>query len=194
MYGNSITQRISYKNQGLHKSYYNSETMKELEKLLSGGDLRSIGNSNSIVPEIKNQNDFDELFTLLFHSDRVIVMRAADAIEKISLTSPQYLNHHKNEIFQLCSTAKNKELRWHLAQLLPRLPFQGRDFDSAWSILSAWVMNKANSKIVRVNALQGLFEISKLEPKFNKDFQLILIELEKENVPSLNARIRIIHK
>lgn len=168
--------------------------MKEFEKLLSGGDLRSIGNSNSVVSKIENQSDFDELFTLLFHADRLIVMRAADAIEKITLTNPQLLNLHKDEIFQLCRTVRNKELQWHLAQLLPRLHITGKEIDSVWNTLSTWAKDKANSKIVRVNALQGLFDITTSEPKFYSDFRQILIELQKENIPSINARIRIINK
>ncbi|MBI3260347.1 MAG: hypothetical protein HYZ54_12890 [Ignavibacteriae bacterium] len=168
--------------------------MTELEKLLSGGDLRSIGNSNSIVAKIKNQNDFDELFMLLFHTDRLIAMRAADAIEKITIHNPHYLAHHKEEVFRLCNTSSNKELKWHLAQILPRLPNDDNEIASVWSILSTWATNRENSNIVRVNALQGLFDILKFAPKFDNDFRSILIELKKENIPSINARIRIISK
>lgn len=37
---------------------------------LQGGDLRSIGKANEIVSMVKDQNDFDELFSGLYHSDR----------------------------------------------------------------------------------------------------------------------------
>jgi len=69
-----------------------------------------------------SQHDFDELFKLLFHADRLIVMRAADMIEKITVRDSLYLTSHKIEIFDLCEIAQNKELKWHLALLLPRLP------------------------------------------------------------------------
>lgn len=85
--------------------------MTDFEKILSGGDLRSIGKSNSIITEIKNQNDFDELFKYLFHEDRLFVMRAADTIEKITIIHPQYLANHKIEIFELCNVANDKELK-----------------------------------------------------------------------------------
>lgn len=52
--------------------------MNQFEEILQGGDLRSIGESNRIGSLIKNQEDFDELFELLFHTDRKVAMRAAD--------------------------------------------------------------------------------------------------------------------
>ena len=48
---------------------------------LSGGDLRSIWKADLIVEEIQTQNDFDILFNYLHSDDRLIVMRAVDAVE-----------------------------------------------------------------------------------------------------------------
>lgn len=84
--------------------------MLKFVKLLSGGDLRSIGKSNSIVPKVKNQNDFDELFKCLFHKDRIVVMRAADAIEKITVSNPLYLIKHKKKIIELPISLRTKNL------------------------------------------------------------------------------------
>jgi cobalamin biosynthesis protein CbiD len=95
--------------------------MTQFKKILSGGDLRSLGVCNSVISKIKNQNTFDELFKYLFHEDRLVVMRAADTIEKITNHNPQYLTKHKEEIIELCNVAKDKELKWHLALLIPRL-------------------------------------------------------------------------
>jgi hypothetical protein len=72
--------------------------MNGLEKLLAGKDLRSIGKCNEVVAEIKSQKDFDLLFKFLFHDDRIVVMHAADVIEKITITRHQYLEKHKKEM------------------------------------------------------------------------------------------------
>ncbi|HUH33888.1 MAG TPA: hypothetical protein VLZ28_08030, partial [Daejeonella sp.] len=95
--------------------------MKQLEKMLAGNDLRSIGQVTLVIQTIKDQSDFDELFQSLFNPDRGIVMRAADAIEKITVNKHDYLVKHKEQILDLCRTAKDKELKWHLALLLPRV-------------------------------------------------------------------------
>ena len=168
--------------------------MSNLENLLSGGDLRTIGNGNTVVKLVRNENDFDELFTLLFHANRLVVMRAADAIEKITINLPHYLNKHKTEILNLSETVKNKELQWHLALLLPRIDFNEEEFNSAWKILMHWAKDKTDSRIVRVNSMQALFELNKQNKKFTKDFQQLIGELKKENIPSINARIRKFNK
>jgi len=168
--------------------------MAEFKKLLAGGDLRSIGKSKLVISEIKGQKDFDELFKYLFDNDRLVVMRAADAIEKITAKEPTYLTKHKKEILKLCSFAKDKELMWHLALLTPRLHLNNKEFGNAWDTLTKWAMNKTNSRIVRVNSVQGLSELLAQKSDLAEDFELTLVELEKENVPSINARIRKIKK
>jgi hypothetical protein len=72
--------------------------MRKFEDLLSGGDLRSIGKSNSVVALIENQAQFSELFLLLFHQQHTIVMRAADSVEKITINHPEYLHPHKKQL------------------------------------------------------------------------------------------------
>jgi hypothetical protein len=168
--------------------------MTGFEKLLSGGDLRSIGKNNSIARKIRNQHDFDELLRFLYSKDRLVVMRAADAIEKITIRHPQYLTRHKKKIIALCNVAKDKELQWHLAQLIPRLPMDNQEFGKAWDLLTIWARDKENSRIVRVNSIQGLFEMTKNKIEFANDFRLTLLDVGKENIPSINARIRNIRK
>jgi hypothetical protein len=110
--------------------------MKNFENTLKGGDLRSIGKANDIVKEVNNKNDFDSLFTGLFHEDRKVVMRAADAIEKITITNPEYLADHKKEILGLLQTAKHIELKWHLALLISRLALTEAELGEIWQILT----------------------------------------------------------
>jgi len=168
--------------------------MVEFEKLLSGGDLHSIGNCNSVILKIKNQNDFDRLFKFLFHKDRVVVMRTADVIEKITINNPQYLMKHKRKILELFYAAKNKELKWHLALLVPRLHIDSIESGKVWETLTKWAKDKTDSRLVRVGSIQGLFEMMKQKNNSIKDFSLTILELEKENIPSINARIRNIRK
>jgi hypothetical protein len=166
----------------------------DFEKILSGGDLRSIGKSNSVILKIQTQKDFDELFQCLFHKDRVVVMRAIDTIEKITINNTQYLAKHKDAIIKLCNVAIDKEIKWHLALLIPRLHLDIKEFGKAWDILTKWAKDKLNSRIVRVNSVQGLFEMMKQRTELENDFALTLNELERENIPSMNARIKKLKK
>src|SRR5262245_50139735 len=96
--------------------------MKSILERLSGGDLRSLRGVDTVVREVRSQRQFDQLFDGLFHDDEVIVMRSADAIEKITQAKPHFLKAHKKAILGLYPVAKQKELKWHLALLAPRLP------------------------------------------------------------------------
>nr|WP_294949274.1 hypothetical protein [uncultured Mucilaginibacter sp.] len=164
------------------------------EEFLSGGDLRSIGNSDWLAAHIKTQSKFDELFNLLAHRNRLIAMRAADAVEKITVSHPQFLNRHKNKIFELCAISVNKELKWHLALLMPRLPIDGDEAQKAWGILAGWALDNSNSRIVRVNAIQALYELTVRHALSSKYLDGLLSKLATENIPSINARIKKVRR
>jgi hypothetical protein len=168
--------------------------MSPIPDKLKGGDLRSIGNSNAVISKITNQNKFDELFKGLFDADHLVVMRSADAIEKITMTHPEYLKSHKKELLEFLHTANPIELKWHLAQLMPRLKLNENETGIFWNILTRWANDNAESRIVRVNSLQALFDIQKQYPEPEKDFADTLSKLERSTIPSIVARIKKLKK
>lgn len=168
--------------------------MKNLLSFLNSGDLRSIARVNELIGMVKTQTDFDALFAFLFSEERLIVMRAADAIEKITVKKPEFLKQHKQQVIDLCNDVQHIELKWHLALLLPRLPLTKQEAKRVWEVLKEWVLDKNDSRIVRVNALQGLGEILPACPEKQPEFIQIIESLKMENIPSLNARIRKLEK
>jgi hypothetical protein len=166
---------------------------KFLEQL-QGGDLRSVGGANEVSKKIKSQDDFDQLFETLFSTDRKVVMRAADAIEKVTAKTPEFLKSHKKNILKLSQSAEHIELKWHLAQLLPRLRLTESEFSYVWKILRSWVMNEKESRIVRVNSLQSLYDLTQKDQTLRREFEKVMATVEREDIPSLNARIRKIMK
>jgi hypothetical protein len=168
--------------------------MSDFEKLLAAGDLRSTGNVDTVISRVKNQADFDELFALLQHKERALVMRTSDAVEKITLSRPEYLSDHKKAILQLLTTATNKELMWHIAMIAVRIKWNDKDFALVWDTFHKWLYDKGNSKLVRVAAVQGLYELTRQHKALLPQFKALLPELEEEKIASLNARIRNIRK
>jgi hypothetical protein len=59
-----------------------------------------------------------------------------------------------------------------------------------WDLLTNWATDKNESKIVRVNSIQGLFKLSKQNHELSHDFDLTLSKIKREKLPSLNARIK----
>jgi hypothetical protein len=117
-------------------------------------------------------------------------MRAADALEKCSLDHPEYLTAHKKEILQLSADVTHIELKWHLALFIARLHLSNAEADLASSFLFEWLSNKNESKIVRVNALQSIAELSKDNPKLKNRLIKLLPSILSEQIPSLKARIK----
>ena len=166
----------------------------KLNILLNGGDLRSISGANEIVELINRQEDFDILFNHLYSKNRLIIMRAADSIEKISRQHINFLNKHKTSILGLIAKATDKELKWHLAQIVSRLNLNDNEKKETFEILKKWAQDKNESKITRVNAIQALSEIHCNNELLSNCFNKILNNIEKENIPSINARIRKLRK
>jgi len=164
--------------------------MNRLIKYLKGGDLRSIADVNKVVSIIKTQENFDELFQYLFTNDRLVVMRTADAVEKITLQKPEYLTEYKQDIINLINTSVDKELKWHLALISSRLDLSTEEIGTVWNKLTQWAKDKKESKIVRVNSIQTLFDLVKKNKELKKDFDLTILGIEAENIPSINARLR----
>jgi len=161
---------------------------------LSGGDLRSLGRSDAVVRETRSQADFDRVFQCLYHEDPLVVMRAADVIEKITASDPTFLQHHKKQFIRLTDTVQQKELQWHLALLYPRFKLTTKELGAAWDKLTQWAKDKNNSRIVRVNSIQGLYGLLKNNPELVQDLLWTFTELEQEKIPSLDARIRRLRK
>jgi len=164
--------------------------MDRWKTYLEGGDLRSIAGVDELVSLIQSQADFDRLFAYLYSEERLIRMRAADAIEKISAERSEFLSEHKVKLIQLLKTANYKELKWHLALIISRVKLTLNEFRDVWKILSNWAKNKKESKIVRVNALQSLFELSNKRKDYKNEFHAVVEQIKIENIPSINARLR----
>lgn len=163
---------------------------EEIKKLLIGGDLRSIGQSSKIEKLINNQEDFDILFNFINSDDRLTVMRTADSIEKITRRRRDYIVKQKNIIIKLCDKAIDKELKWHLAQIVSRLNLNDEEYKKVFKILKKWILDKNESKIVRANSLESLFEISKKNTIIKEELNQMVYQIKKENLPSLNAKIK----
>jgi len=164
--------------------------VKNFTDLLAGKDLRSLDNSSEILPLIDDQNSFDELFKYLYNTDRAVIMKAIDIIEKITLIHKEYLQKYKVEILSLSKNAENIELKWHLAQLLPRVKYANDEIEIIWKILEEWTLNTKESKIVRVNSLQSLYEFAIINNRYQNELTKIVNIIKQENIASINARIK----
>jgi hypothetical protein len=136
-----------------------AQAKRSIARLLSGGDRRSIGRSNEVVALVKrNPARFSELVLVMQHADPLVRMRAADAAEKVTLHHPEYLQAHKRVLLRVIAHDRQKEVRWHVAQMLPRLKLSKRERSAAVAILRVYL--KDESRIVKTFAMQALADLA----------------------------------
>jgi hypothetical protein len=159
-----------------------------LEKL-TGGDRRSIGRSDEVVALVlKKPSLFAELVHGLHATDPLVRMRAADAAEKVSLKRPDLLRPFKAELVRLLDEASEQELRWHLAQMVPRLPLTKRERLRAASALRHYLNDR--SSIVKTCALQALAEIAATDESFLPETKALLQDSLRNGTAAMKARAR----
>jgi len=160
-----------------------------LRGLLTGGDRRSIGRVPAVLRIIRRQpRRVGELVTALSDVDAVVRMRAADALEKASAVHPELLRPHVLTLLRLAGRAKQQELRWHLAQMLPRLPLGVQQRRQAVKLLGAYLRDR--SSIVRTFAMQALADISLTYPAVRPAVLRRLRRLTATGTPAMRARGR----
>jgi hypothetical protein len=163
-------------------------------KLLTGRDLRRLKNNKKVIDAVHDQRGFDELFELIFDQDRSLVMRAVDAVEKVTIRDPEYLKPHRAQLLNILKSADHKELKWHIAQLIPRMDLSKKELHDVSHILVHWAGNKNESRLVRVNSLQGLYDLSLNRPELKENFMATMKLMEREAIPSIQARVRKIKR
>lgn len=158
--------------------------------LLTGNDLRSIGKSNEAVELVTSDPElFDEVFNGIFHEDKVIRARCADAVEKVAKRFPQYIQKKKTVILKSLNNFEQKEVVWHIALMLGYIKLTPKELDKALNQLYKW-LNTSESIIVKVACMQTL-SIHAMKNK--KLLKSVRDEIQKQMIngaPAIKARGR----
>jgi hypothetical protein len=162
---------------------------KNILALLEGGDRRSIGRSDQVAAIVsKNQALLPELIKGWWSENRLVRMRAADATEKVARKIPDLLWPYKKELLGLMAEAKESELRWHLAVMVPRLRLNSKQRQLATSLLTSYLED--HSSIVKTFALQGLTDLTLDDPSIRPGVIEILRQATRSGTPAMKARSR----
>lgn len=160
----------------------------DIRELLNGGDLRSIGHVDEVVEFVGNDQDrFNELMTGLTDDRPVVRMRSADAIEKLTRRHPELLHAHQTTLFQQLHTTPQQEVRWHLAQLMPRLTWTEQETADIVHVLIGWI-DTESSAIVIVNSLQAIFDLSVVHPQHCDELKALLESQLEAGSPAVKSR------
>jgi hypothetical protein len=165
------------------------KTPHPLLQMLSGGDRRSIGQSNHVVSMVLNDPG---LFPILFEgmdtTDPVLRMRCADAAEKVTAIRPEYLIPYKKVLIDDLSKVEQQEVRWHVAPMLTRLPLSKAEVDCVINILLGYTNDR--SSIVKTSAMQSLADMALRSRRLCPEVLQHIRELTVIGTPAMRARGR----
>jgi hypothetical protein len=159
---------------------------KKILALLQGEDRRTIGRADNVAAFVADHPElFPKLIVGLWSADPLVRMRAADATEKVTRKNHALLKSYKKELLGLMTEAKEQELRWHLAVMVPRLPLNEKERTLAISLLASYLEDR--SSIVKTCALQGLTDLAQEEPNIRGRVVEILNEATRSGTPAMKA-------
>jgi hypothetical protein len=159
-------------------------------RLLLAGNAEAARRNARVRDAVYDQESFDQLFTLIFHHERALVLRAATAVEKITLRHPEYLHPHKQQLLQILNSADHRELKRSVAVLISRVGLEEHEATEVWNTLKYETLNRNERKTIRASALQGLSNLAKQFPEFNGELRRIVDSMKHEPIPSIQARVR----
>ena len=163
--------------------------MKDVLKKLEGGDRRSIGRVSEVVADVLNDPSlFEAVFNGMLSDDPIIRMRSADAAEKITAKHPEYLQPYKEKLIQQVAKIDQQEVRWHVAQMFPRLELSGEERAVAVEILLDYLNDK--SKIVKTFSMQALADFAERDADLRPKVIQLLEELTTTGSPAMKSRGR----
>jgi hypothetical protein len=156
---------------------------------LTGGDLRSIGRSEEAAREVlADPRLFPVLMSGLTSEDARVRMRAADAAEKVTAVHPKWLAPFKDRLLGEIAAQDQQEVRWHAALMIGRLELDRAGRRRAVALLKRWIEDE--SRIVQVNSLQALADLSKRDPGLRSRTIALINSKIKDGPPSIRARGR----
>lgn len=165
-------------------------TDSRIIRLISNGDKRSVAGVSQAVSLINmNPKLISELFSAISPNKEAVNMRALDTIEKATRDNFDLLLPYKNIILDKLLYQPQKEIRWHVVQLIPRLRLTKKERKQVVTILINDYLNDKSS-IVKKNTLQTLTELSIPDCMLASKIQPIIKQAIDTGTPAMAARCK----
>lgn len=141
-----------------------------LRAALSGGARSSIGNADNVIRDsLKDPLLLKEVYGLFLDDDPVVAMRASYVAMRVAESSPDSVKPYGDELMKSLELYVEKEVRWHVPQLLTRLDLTPQQRARAYEIVMNWAETDP-SKIVGYYGFQAAAELASSDTALMKDF------------------------
>ena len=163
---------------------------EELEKLV-GGDRRSIGRVDEVVADVMHDPAlFGVVFDGMLSGDSLLRMRCADAAEKITEKQPGVLQPHKEKLIKEVAKIEQPEVRWHVAQMIPRLEVDREERAALYELLLGFLYDVSSR--VKACSMQALVDLAEKDVSLLPQTMLLMEALTKTGSPAMQNKGRIL--
>ncbi|MBM4429145.1 MAG: hypothetical protein FJ026_02205 [Chloroflexi bacterium] len=163
--------------------------MSKVLARLQGGDRRSIGRADEVVQDVlREPNLFGEVFRGMWADSPLLRMRCTDVVEKVTAIHPELLQAYKQPLLKRVARVDQQEVRWHVAQMLPRLQLSREERALAVGILLGYLHDE--SRIVKTFAMQALADLAEKDPTLRPQVIGWLEQLTVTGSPAMASRGR----
>jgi len=161
--------------------------MTTIEAMLSEADLRTTGRVDDVVELVLADPDlFADIFKAILVDNEGVRMRASEVAEKISRIHPEWLVSYKDLVINRISRIDQQEVRWHMAQIMPRLKLRKGERKKVFDILIRYL--NTDSRTLKTCALQALVDIAVQERVYLPRVLELLKIYERTGSPAIRAR------
>ena len=161
----------------------------EIRELLSGGDRRSIADSNLVRALLERDPErIGELAALADDESWLIVQRVLDLLEKLAHEHPEWVEPHKRLFIGPLAESDKWEIRLQIVRALPLFRWTAAESNRVQAILLENV--KFPQTFVRAWALDSLATLSLRKDKLAPIVSGYLREFERSSSKALQARAR----
>ncbi len=169
----------------------NRARLKPLKPLLSGGDRRSIAQSNIVREFVRSAPArVAELAALASDENWLVSMRALDLMEKVAHERPESIQPYKEIFLGPLADSDKWEIRLQIVRALPLLTWTATERARAIEILRRNV--DYPQTFVRAWALDSLATFAEGDPRLTSIVRRLLTEFEASDRKALQARARSI--
>ena len=166
-------------------------TTPRLRELLSGGDRRSIAESNRARAIVEhNPSLVGELAGLANDEDWLVSLRAMDLLEKLAHDHPEWVEPHKQAFIGSLADSDKWEVRLQVVRALPLFRWTPTQQRRVESILNENV--NFPQTFVRAWALDSLATFAETRPRLRPAVERGLRAFERSSSKALQARARSI--
>jgi len=161
--------------------------VNQIEKLLRVGDRRTTGKAEAVIKRVLSQPAlFDKVMHAILADHPGLRMRASDVAEKITREHPEWLTPYKRLMIKRIASITQKEVRWHTAQMLPRLKLTKKERATVFGLLLVYLDDE--SRIVRTFTMQALAELAMQDQTYLDRVRDLIQELITHGTPAMRSR------